>query len=370
MANPFKIKLVTSDADFCNRTAEQKALTSHIKNRANVVLYSPRRFGKTSMMKRIQERLPEDKFICVYVDFFGVSSLEEMAERIAKGVYSVIHQNQSLLKKALSVLKSFRPVIQPDETGVSISVEQAGTGLSGIKLLSRTMEELGALTRTLPQTLHIVFDEFQEIVELKNSALEGVLRSGIQEHDCSYFFIGSRRSLLLAMFTEAQRPFYQSAFLVELSPLPKDELSCFIVDKFTVSGKACPMDVAILLVEKVQQHPYYSQKLAYLVYESAEKSITTQHVEEGFQLLLQEENVVFEASLQGLAAQQIALFRAIANQPTKTLMSTSYMKSHNLKSLGGIQGAIRKLTNLDLIEKQDDTWRVVDPVFEQLLKQK
>jgi hypothetical protein len=108
-------------------------------------------------------------------------------------------------------------------------------------LLDKTLDDLGLFMEQVgPENVHIVFDEFQEITELRDKAIEGTLRSHIQFHRPSYFFVGSRRHILLGMFSEKSRPFYQSAQLYELKKLPHDELVGYLMAQFKKGGKRCP----------------------------------------------------------------------------------------------------------------------------------
>jgi hypothetical protein len=127
--------------------------------------------------------------------------------------------------------------------------------------------------------------------------------------------------------------------------------------------------MASRIAEAVEDHPYYCQKLAFFCFELSAKAITRKNIQAGLNELIHGEKPVFEAILQGLASQQIALLRAIANAPSKSIMSMDYMKTHNLKSIGGVQSAAGKLERLDLINKDNaGKWRVVDPLLERWLK--
>ena len=369
MANPFTLKVVPPGRAFCNRVREMGDLLSYAENNVNVVLFSPRRYGKTSLVKKVQTELENKGYLTVYVDFFGLVSTDDIATRVAGSVYGVLHPRRSLWKKALAAFKTLRPVIrQTEDGGIVISIEPVSSGISGIELLDKTMEELGRFIRETPGGLHLVFDEFQEITELKDSRIEGVLRKHIQEQQASYFFVGSRRRILLGMFTERRRPFFQSALLYKLGRLPHDELSDFLALRFRGAGKECSSGIAEKISLKVRQHPYYAQKLAFHVFEMSGTTVHEKDVEKAFCSLLEGEKVVFEAVLQGLAPGQIALVRALAKEPSSSMLSAEYMKKHDLKSVGGVQSALNKLSRLDLIEKGDGgVWRVVDPVFRDFL---
>lgn len=353
------------DAPFCDREKEFGELLSHAKNRANVVIFSPRRYGKTSLVKRIQERLKDLDFLTIYVDLFGVDSVENMAGRIASRLYSYCHKNENIFKKAMKFLSSWRPVIRPDsEYGLSLSVEVTKP-TRGIELLEETFDGFGKFIQEHGKRVHIVFDEFQEISELRESLkLEGLLRSHIQTHsNASYFFVGSRRRVLRDMFNEKKRPFYRSSINYPLGPLPIDESIDFIVDQFKRGGKTCPLEIAKKVVEKTGAYPYYIQRVPYSIFEVSGERVTEKDYAKGLTNTLDEEGIVFEAMIQGLSLQQTKLVSALAHEPTGKPYSIEYMSRHGLGSIGGVQGALKRLLELDYVEKRDHLYLLVDPVF-------
>ncbi len=235
----------------------------------------------------------------------------------------------------------------------------------GIDLLNDTLSGLGSFMADSGQGMHIVLDEFQEIGELRESLqVEGVMRSHVQTHErASYFFVGSRRRMLKDIFNERKRPFYQSAVNFPLGPLPQEESVAFIVAQFGKGGKRCSEEIARKIAVRVEGYPYYIQRVPYTIFELAGKTVTEENLVEGFRRVIDEERPVFEAMLQPLAPQQIKLLSALSEEPTNKPFSAPYMASHGLGSVGGVQGAIRRLIDLDYVEKADGTLRVVDPVF-------
>jgi AAA+ ATPase superfamily predicted ATPase len=370
--NPFIISVVPPEAPFCNRSRELRQLISYGSAGTNVVVFSPRRFGKTSLVKRVQSNLVKKGMLTLYADFFGVTSIDDVAGRIAKCVYAFIRGNEPLMKKAVRLLTTFRPVLKPSEDGsFAVSIESTGQNLQGIELLDKTLDDLGLFMDAVgPKKVHIVFDEFQEITELKDQKIEGTLRSHIQFHRSSYFFVGSRRRILLGMFNEKNRPFFQSAQLYELKKLPHDDLVKYLMDQFKKSGKRCPQKNAVKISLLSQQNPYYAQKLALNVYEVAGKVIHEQDISGALELMIDNEIFFYQAILQALAPRQIALLRALAVEPSKTILSNRYISRNDLGSIGGVQAALKKLKQLDLVEKDSDNrYQLVDPIFRMWLQQ-
>jgi hypothetical protein len=370
--NPFIISVIPPEAPFCNRTRELRQLISYGSAGTNVVVFSPRRFGKTSLVKRVQSNLAKKGMLTLYADFFGVTSVDDVAGRIAKCVYVFIRGNEPLMKKAIRLLTAFRPVLKPAEDGsFAISIESTGQNLQGIELLDKTLDDLGLFMEQVgPESVHIVFDEFQEITELRDKKIEGTLRSHIQFHRSSYFFVGSRRHILLGMFNEKSRPFYQSAQLYELKKLPHDELVGYLMDQFKRGGKRCPEQNAEKISLLSQQNPYYAQKLALNVYEVSGKVVHGKDIKGALELMIDNEIFFYQAILQALAPRQIALLRAVAIESSKTLLSNRYISRHDLGSIGAVQAALKKLRQLDLVEKNpDNRHQLVDPIFKLWLQQ-
>jgi len=364
--NPFILSVIPPDAPFCDRIEEFEQLTSYALAGTNVVLFSPRRFGKTSLVKRVQAKLANKGMLVLYADFFGVTSIDDVAGKIARSVYTFIHRNESLMKKALGVLTTFRPVFKPEQDGsFSLSIELASLNLHGIDLLDKTLEDLGLfMEQTGPDKVHIVFDEFQEITELKEKRIESTLRSHIQFQQSSYFFVGSRRRILLGMFNEKNRPFFQSAQLYELSRLPHNDLVAYLVAQFKTGGKRCSEKNAQTISSISRQHPYYSQKLALNVYAVSGKVVHAKDVTKALEIMIDNETYFYQATLQALAPKQIALLRALAVEPTKSILASQYIRKHNLGSIGGVQSAIKKLRQMDLVEiGAESQYRMVDSIF-------
>jgi len=370
MPNPFYTQTLPFDALFCNRAIEIKELRQHALNGVNVVLYSPRRYGKTSLVHRIQAQLAAEGVLTIFADFFGVTSIDDIAAQLANAVFTATRQRNPLWRRALQTIKYFRPIIRPDEqSGFTVSVEIASVNLQGVELLEQTMESLGQYIADSEVPVHIVLDEFQEITALKEALkVEAVLRKHIQHHRASYFFVGSRRRTLLAIFNDRQRPFFQSAFNYPLPLLPKDDLAAYLVEQFERGGQCCTLAIAEKMAEAANCHPCYTQKLAYLIYGMTDTEVVEDDIAAGMQRLQESERPVFEAVLQGLSLQQIRVLKTLAREPTGKPLASDYVGRYRLGSTTGVRHSLKHLESLDLIEKQNNSiWQIVDPIMTQYL---
>ncbi len=372
MKNPFYLKPLPLSVPFCDREKETDDLTRYAENFTNVVLSSPRRYGKTSLVKRVQGRLVKKGILPVYIDYFGISSVDEFVAKFAGAVYAVVYREKSVFEKAVKIFTSLRPVIRPDtEAGLTVTVE-VSRGKSGMQLLEETMLGFSKFLESGRLKCNVIFDEFQEVTELKESRLiEGTLRSHMQgQENVSYFFVGSRRRILLDIFNDKKRPFYNSAISYVLPPLPAEDTVKYLSGLFRESGKNCPENIARRIHALAEGYPYYIQKLSYFVYEAAKNKVTDADLNGGLSQLFSEETPLFEIMLQALRPRQISLLSAIAKEPVASPFAMEYINRHRLGSLGGVQAAIKKLSEIDYIEKAATGWKVPDPLFALWLKRK
>jgi len=364
--NPFQFREIPVDGPFCNRHLEFSDLVSRAQAGAAVVMYSPRRYGKTSLIRRVQAELAKEGVLTVFCDFFGVTTADDVAHRLAKSVFELTRSREPLFAKVVRLFGGFRPVLKPDETGTfSLTVETVGRKVDPMARLEETLAALEKFTTDHDMPVNIALDEFQEITEVAAAVqIEGLLRQYVQKLRCSFFFIGSRRRILLDMFNQRSRPFYQSAVNMVLPPLPLAEFGPFLSGLFREGGMVCAEADGGRLAGLTACHPYYTQKLCFFLYEKGASEVSGPLINHALGDLLENETPVFEAIVQGLAPRQIALTRALAVEETGSVFAADYMARHDLGSSGGIQGALKKLSRMDLVEKAPSgEWKVVDPIL-------
>lgn len=367
MPNPFLIETLPPDSPFCDRHDEIARLQSCAESGTNIVLFSPRRYGKTSLAVRVQDMLAKQGYVTVYCQLFGVDSVSDAVSRMARSVLGAIHARESLLEKGkrfLAYFRSFRPVFKPTEDGISVTVEPASSE-SPLELLEHMLGEVGTFAATSGYRVNIVLDEFQEITRMKESAqVEGLVRGTIQGQKASYFFLGSRRGILLAMFSDRKRPFFQSAIHLELPPLPLPDAADFLRKLFAKEGKDCSREICKEIVLRAKQHPYYTQRLAREVYELTKERISPEDVTKALETVIDTERYAFEAVLSRLTLPQVRVVRTLAAFPTREMLSGEFVGRCGLPA-SSIQFARDRLKTEDIIwqEEKGLTWNVVDPVF-------
>jgi predicted transcriptional regulator len=371
MKNPFKIGIVNNDEDFCNRVKECKELLQYARSGSNVVLCSPRRYGKSSLVTMVLASLQKEGFLTAYIDLFPVSSERDFITRFATAVFKGIGRGadpKSFIEKLKDIFKSIRPTIEVGSDGYTISAKYDISGETGL-LLDDLLEGLHNYVKRKKISACIVFDEFQEITELAQAKrIEGTLRSHIQfQKEIAYFYVGSKRRILQDMFNDKSRPFYKSAFFYPLKEISSEDFIPYIEQHFRKTGKSCSKNNACDLYQKVRGYPYYVQKLASIAWDLTEKECNHEIIIEAFNSLREAETIDFEGIWSSLSMTQKSVLKAIAREPISMPYARDYLEKNQL-SVGGTQKAIKNLIAKDLIEKNNNNYRLTDPIMEAGLK--
>lgn len=372
MSNPFTIGIVQNEDEFCNRGEERAELNRHAQNGSKVLLYSPRRFGKSSLITLVLKDLRKKGFLTAYVDLFPVTSERDFVVRVASAIFKGFGQDvspKSFVEKIKGIFSSIRPIIEVGPEGYSISARYDPISRSQMPL-DDLMDGLYNYIKKTKLPACIALDEFQEITELPEAKrIEGTLRSHIQfQGEISYFYIGSRRRILQDMFNNRARPFYKSASPYELKPIAKDHFVPFIERRFSETGKICSKAVAEDIYVAADGYPYYVQKLAAIVWDITDKESSKGLAKQALTLLIKSEAVDFEGQWGGLSLSQKSLLKAIALESTPNLYSKEFLARHDL-SVGGAQKALKSLINKDLIERSaGGFYKLTDPIMTAWLK--
>lgn len=367
MNNPFRLA-IAHGSNFCNRTAEKELLCRNMRSGIHTVVYAPRRYGKSSLAAVVGDQLTD--MTCIYVDLFSVTSPEDVAEKIYRGIVETLgHKAADKTSLASRILASFKNLRLNIEFSQLTSLPEFSVSLGDTSAeihLEHVISSLDHYCANNAIKVCLVLDEFQEICELKESKkIEALLRGGMQSAmQVSFLIMGSRRTILRDMFEDKKRPFYKSALVYQLPQIPFDEFAAFLVERYAVSGKVLSQADARDMVQYVSAYPYYVQKLAMLHFTMTDEQDALARAK---QLLVEMEATDFEGIFLGLTNHQKRLLRAIAKQKPSTIYSQAFLAAYRLGSQGGVQTSLAKLKKMDLVESIDTVWQVVDPVFEKWL---
>lgn len=365
--NPFTLGIISSDQEFCNREKEIEELTRHALNCTHVVIFSPRRYGKTSLVKQVMAKVSSQGYLAIYVDCFSVIAKEDLVQKFASAVIASMGKNViegDILRKTVKLFKRIIPSLDIKPDGVSISAKyDQSTGFP--YLIEDIFSGVAGHLRSKKTKCLIVFDEFQEISELKESKqVEGLLREQVQAlSDMGCFFVGSRRRILQSMFNDRKRPFFKLAFSYPLEKISREELANHIVKLFAKTRKACSLTLAGDLYDHVEGSTYYVRKLSHLLWDMTEKEATPELLSAAKAELLEAEGLDLQGVFAGLLMGEKKLAMALAKEPAGKPYAMDYLKKHNL-SPGGLQKSMKSLQGKDIVEQdREGIYRLTDPLF-------
>ena len=367
MKNPFRYGAKVTGGSFYDRREIKAAMMNVLDGGNNVVLYGPRRYGKSSLVAEMIDEFRAKGAVCVYLNMMNVASLGDFVFAYSKAVYDQFAPTAGALKGVAGLFKRVRPALALNEEGrpeLTLSFSSGAVGAAEL----REVFDLPAKLRKKGQTAVVVIDEFQEVAELGlKGRFEQIMRSVIENHqDIAYVFLGSKTHMLKRMFAAPSRPFYRSAQTFSLKLPPEDESRQFLVEKFKSIGMSLDERVADLIVKRAGNVPYYLQALGSWVFrvmsERGGKTVREADVLSGFESLLSAESELFENLFRSLPESQRLVARAIAREPVATF-TEDYRLRHFLPSLSTVGTAVRRLIADSRIDTVDGVYRHMDPLF-------
>ena len=374
MKNPFVYgEEVTGDA-FWNRTKEIQELSRDIHNGQNVIIFSARRYGKTSLIKTVLEKVRKEGVLTVYVDLYPAITKEKFVEIYAKAV------SRSLGKptqRILDTVKRLFPKLIP-------KIVIRGEGEAEFEF---DYEPRSVFKASLPDLLNAVhkraleekkeacvaFDEFQEITNYADDEVEKEMRTVFQSHrNVSYIFLGSKKHLFGKLFQDPNRPFYKSGKHMPLGRLPLSEVKKYVKERFAQGKIKLTQEVLSLIGGRSGGHPYYTQLLCHILWDECldGKEISEKDVSQDLEKMLERESQVYETILDGLTQTQKNLLIALSSEPKAQIFSSPFLSRFHLGSASSIQRAFQGLIERDILDKENDHVIFQDPFFSPWLQKR
>lgn len=366
--NPFCYGKTVEGPFFYGRKKELEEILLSMQNATNLIIYSPRRIGKSSLVIKALKELEAQGHPTVYIDFFKVSSREKFIELYARDLLRPLKNWAKGLKWIQALIRGIQPAIGLDQSGLpelrlSIDPMQTAKAFEDIiNIPAKSKQE---------KCWIVVFDEFQEIEKFNGESFEKELRASFQHHqNVSYVFLGSQRHLLWNMFTRKDRAFYNFGKLFHLQKPSAEESMMFISERFKAGGYSVSEKLLRQILEQTHNIPYYIQYLSAEIWENAR--LSSKEPEEIYQQalerLLVNQNDYFQAIRSQLTAFQVKVLSSVALNGFGNY-ETEFLQKYRLYPTSSIQKAFKRMTNLDILEKQINQFCLSDPFFELWLKQ-
>ncbi len=372
MQNPFVYGEVVPAAAFVDRVDELGRLVGDLAAGQKVFLISPRRYGKSSLIRQALEAMGRRGALTLEVTVSSFSSyvafLEGYARAIA-GVETRWDRARAWLREAVrSAPAEVRPAV--DALGgrsIAVSFPSVRSGRD----VSRLAQEVFALPARLAEAHHrgvvVALDEFQAIAGFDGGSVEHALRAAVQhQREVGYVFAGSEPSLMERMLGP-KRPFYKAGPVMRLEKIPPDEFAAFIEMRFARSGFRPEAGLGAAVVDLAGNLPYDVQRLAHETWDevraAGRRRATLDDLHAALGRLLAEQHTMFEAMWQRLTLGQRAALRAVVLEEGRELLSADVRTRHRLGGASTVQAALGALTRDDLVAREGDRYAVVDSLL-------
>jgi uncharacterized protein len=368
--NPFTFGPLALDAAFTDREEELKELVADMRNGQDIVLYAPRRYGKSSLVLRAGEEAVAKKALVGYCDLLRITTKERFAAALAKTIHRDIDSfTGEASQRAAELFRSLRvrPAMEvdPDDGSLTFSFRAARARTDIDDTIEQLLELLGRIAVERKRRVVMIFDEFQEVIEL-DPKLPNIMRSVFQaEPEVSHVYLGSKRHVLDRIFSDANEPFWRSAKKMELGVIAPSKFARFLRARFEATDKAIDDAALNRLLETTHGHPYATQELAYSVWESVPFGYPAHEsdVEAALERVLRSEHNHLERLWEESSPAQRQLLEALAEEPAAAPYSDDYRRAHDLPGPSTLQAAIEALESDDVIGRVDGTLTIIEPFF-------
>ncbi len=322
-------------------------------NERNMVLYSWRRMGKTSLIRHFFFHLSRDKRAdTVFVDLLGTSTLSEANKRIAQAiVYQLNEASNGIGTGLLKLIGSIGATIGVDPLS---GTPQITFGVDPLPSVPSSLEAIGRYLQARKRPVVICIDEFQQVVNYQEDHAEATFRTWMQEFPMVRFvFSGSHRQMMESMFSEVSRPFYRSTQMLKLEALPAPEYSNFITARFKKAGKSIDTAFIDMIFEWTRLQTYYVQLICNKLYGRCEV-VDQKVLNEVLAEIIYQEVPLFSTYQQLLTTFQWKLLNAIAkSEEVENPLSKDFLTRHNLGAASSVSSALQALTKKEFVIVND-----------------
>lgn len=339
--NPFLVSGPLPPGEMIDRDAEAARLRDLVEGGHSVRLVAPRRYGKTTLLRRVLAEAAEAEMPTALVDLQGVLSMSGIVVRIERAYATSL--KGPLRRAADAILRSW-----------NIGLSLGGGGFAATVQTSARVDVEAVLLRLLdlPATLHartgrrcvIAIDEIQDLLRVEGA--DGVLRSVIQHQGeaASYIFSGSAPSVVRKLFEDPSRPLLEQAMPLELVPLPLDETAFWVEARFAATRRDAG-DALAPLVEFSRGHPQRTMLLAHHLWEATPRGSTADETAwiEALTTTLRDAEAVLRARWDALPVNEQRIATALAVGPgtvydEATLAAVGLRRGSVEKALTGLEG--------------------------------
>ena len=365
MENPFVFGRAAEGAYFTDRIEDARRLSANLTHGIHTILISPRRWGKTSLVKKVINETDRPDIRFVFIDIFDCKSEYDFYHSFAN---EIVKQTSSKIDEWVETAKSFLSNISPKFSfgtdpmnDFSLSFEWSPK--------DNTEKEILQLPQKIAQKknirLIVCLDEFQQIADFSDSiTFQKKLRSVWQhQQEVTYCMFGSKKHLMENIFNEKSMPFYKFGDMMFLKKIPTEEWVPFVCDKFQETGKTISEEQVIKICELTENLSSYVQHLAWIVWYKSDKVVRNKDIDDAVNDLLEQNKVFFQREVEQLSEFQLNFLKALANGVSSGFSRKEIIKKYRLESSANIQSVKKSLLKKGLIDIDEQTVTFDDSIF-------
>ncbi len=365
MDKPFVYGMSVEGVNFTDRKKETARLKKDFENGMNVILMSPRRMGKTSLVKKVRSEINNPKIKVVLMDIYDCRSEYDFYNRFAS---SIMKDTATKAEQVLENIKKFLVRISPK---ISFSPEPLSDfSLSlGITPKEYSPQEILNLPEVVAEEkdVHIIvcIDEFQQIGEFPDSVTVQKRMRGVWQHqqNVSYCLFGSKKHLMTRLFQSRRMPFFQFGEVNELKPIPTSDWVAFIRQRFTEKGLSISAELARKICESVDNYSSYVQQFAWNVMAETDKTVTEESLQNGMEELLAQNSSFFTEQTRCLSTYQLNFIRAICKGYHFGFTSKEVTEQFPMGTKSNIPRIKASLLDREIIDEDHGGVVLADSVF-------
>jgi uncharacterized protein len=372
MENPFVYGEVVPSSAFIDRVVELDRLVGDLAAGQKVFLISPRRYGKSSLIRQALSAVSRRGALTVEVTVSSFSSYVAFLEGYARALVAAEarwDRARAWLKEAISSARAeIRHAPGDSPLGpLTVSFPAVKSDRDIARLAQDVFALPGRLAEARKRKVVVALDEFQAIGEFNGGSVEHAMRAAVQhQREVGYVFAGSEPSLMERMLGP-KRPFYKAGPVMRLEKIPADEFAAAIDSRFSRSGLKPEEGLGDAIVELAGNLPYDVQRLAHETWDEVRaaggRRATRDHLHQALSRLLSEQETMFEALWQRLTLAQRAVLRAVVVESGHSVLSEDVRVRHRLGGTSTIQSALNALVRDDVISRAGRRYAVVDSLL-------
>ncbi len=367
MKHPFEFGGVISAAHFINRKSELDLLEKNFISGQNTILISPRRWGKSSLVNRAAVIVAErhKSFRIIKLDLLAIRTEGEFLEAYLSATLKALGRT---IEKSLKLLREVASILVPKLTFSAGPDAQMKVGVDwkqAVQNKSEILELPQRLAEKYKLQVVVAIDEFQGIAELVDvNNFDAVLRTIWQHHqNVCYCLYGSKRHMMLALFTSYSAPFYHFGDTHVLEKISREHWVGYIVDRFERFNKQISNEVASWLASAAEDHSHYVQQVAQIAYGLSNVDCTQETAETAFNQLIYQLEPFFSEQVSSLSRTQLGFLAAVLNGEV-AFSSSRVLKKYNLGTSANASKLKVVMQEKEIIQlTRSGEFEFVDPLF-------